>query len=141
MVTVEKTGCWVGCSVRVQLDRSAVLLPALYSSMNELVGLVLVPVRNSLILIWLTLRTCSLLVTRCRAWLAELVQLAWATRSPSNAAGPEVTVNVALTLARGATEANVFEESLVPSTTACHCRLGRAMDSFTLVAAVPVVLV
>ena len=44
-------------------------------------------------------------------------------------------------LAPGATEANVFELSLVPSTTTFHCLLGREMDSFTLAAAVLVVLV
>src|SRR6202012_2033125 len=99
MVTVEKTGCWVGCSVRVQMDRSAVLLPELYSSMNELVGLVLVPVRNSLILIGLTFRTFSVLVALFRPPLPGLLHVSSATRSPPNAAGPEVTLNVALTLA------------------------------------------
>src|SRR5262249_36263784 len=47
-VTAEKTGCCAGCSVRLQPDRSTAASPALYSSTNPLVGLVLVPERNSL---------------------------------------------------------------------------------------------
>ena len=44
--------------------------------MNELVGLVLVPVRNSLILIGLTFRTFSVVVAVCLAWFAWLVHAA-----------------------------------------------------------------
>src|SRR6202012_2906702 len=140
MVTVEKTGCWVGCSVRVQLDRSAVLLPELYSSMNESVGLLLVPGRNSLILIGLTFRTFSVVAVPSPAWVDWSVPLALPVRFPPNGSGPEVTLNVALTLAPAATEAKVFDPSRVPSTTEVH-RRGTAMLSFTPVAVDPVVLV
>src|SRR5450755_1021651 len=109
--------------------------------MNELAGLVLVPVRNSLILIGLTFRTFSVVVWLCLAPFAGSVHAALPIRSPSNAAGPEVTVNVALTLAPGATEANVFDPSLVPGTTEVHCLPGTEMLSFTPTAVDPVVLV
>src|SRR5208337_4415548 len=80
--------------------------------MNESVALT----ANSLILIGLTFRTFSIAVSD---WLAPaVVQEALATRSPLKAAGPEVTLNVALTLAPGVTEsANVFEVSAPPETT------------------------
>ena len=55
--------------------------------------------------------------------------------------GPEVTLNVALTLAPGATESNVRDVSPVPGMTAVHCLLGREMLSLTPAAADPVVLV
>src|SRR5258708_31469551 len=109
--------------------------------MNELVGLVLVPVRNSLILMGLTFRTFSMLVSLCLAAFARSVHAALATRSPLNAAGPEVTLNVALTLAPGATESNVFDLSVVPGMTEVHCLPGTEMFSFTLTAVEFVVLV
>src|SRR5579875_1603666 len=109
--------------------------------MNELVGVVLVPVRNSLILIGLTFRTCSVAVSRCRSRFAGFVHVASPARSPPNAAGPEVTLNVALTLAPGATEANVFDRSLVPATTDAHCLEGTEMLSRTPTAVELVVFV
>src|SRR6266511_1608276 len=131
MVTVEKTACWAGCSVRVQCEMSTALVPALESSMNELVGLSLVPVRNSLILIGLTLRTFSLVVSDCLAPVAGFVHEAVPTRSPLKAAGPEVTVKVALTVAPGATESNVSDVSLVPGTNEVQCLVGTEILNFT----------
>ncbi len=66
--------------------------------MNELVGLPLVPVRNSLILIGLTLRTFSVVVSDCLAPFVGFVHEALPIRSPLKGAGPEVTLKVALTL-------------------------------------------
>ena len=58
------------------------------------------------------------------------------------AAGPEVTLKVALTLAPGATgSAKVFEVSVLPETTEVHCLAGREMLNLTLFKAAPVVLV
>src|SRR5262245_41240090 len=114
MVTVEETACWAGCSVKVQREMSTATAPGLERSMNELVGLSLVPVRNSLILIGLTLRTFSVVVSHGLAPVVGSVHEAVPTRSPLKAAGPEVTVKVALTVAPGATESNVFDVSVVP---------------------------
>ena len=78
--------------------------------MNESVGLVGEPalMRNSLILIGLTFRTFSAVVSDCFAPLVWFVHWALPARSPLKAAGPEVTLKVALTLAPGATgSANV----------------------------------
>src|ERR1700761_1206007 len=108
--------------------------------MNELVGLLLVPVRNSLILIGLTFLTFSAVVGPHPAWVDRSVHLALAVKFPPNGSGPDVTLNVALTLAPAATEAKVFDVSRVPSTTEVH-RLGTEMLSFTPVAVAPVVLV
>ncbi len=141
MVTVEKMGCWGGCSVSVQCDRSTVLSLALYSSMNELVALVLVPARNSLILIGLTFRTFSAVVADCRPPCPGFVHEAVPIRSPLKDTGPEVTLKVALTLAPGATELNVFDVSVVPEANEVHCRPGTEMLSLTPAAGAPVVFV
>ena len=109
--------------------------------MNALVGLVLVPTRNSLILIGLTLRTFSAVVTLCLAPFAEFVHAALPIRSPLKGAGPEVTLKVALTLAPGATESNVCDVWVVPGTKEVHCLLGTEMLSFTPTARDPVVFV
>src|SRR4051794_11650930 len=71
--------------------------------MNEFVWLVVEPslMRNSLILIGLAFRTFSAAVSECFA--PAVVHEAFATRSPLNADEPEVTLNVALTVAPGAT--------------------------------------
>src|SRR3954469_13871057 len=65
--------------------------------MNELLPLPVEPMRYSLILIGLVLRTCSLTAAD------PPVQAAVAVMSPLNEAGPEVTFNVRLTVAPGAT--------------------------------------
>src|SRR3954451_11057151 len=109
--------------------------------MKALVGLPLVPVRNSLILIGLTLRTFSVVVTLCRGPVAGFVHEALAIRSPLKAAGPEVTLKVVLTLAPGATESNVCDVSVVPGMTEVHCPSGREMLNFTPTAGDPVVFV
>jgi hypothetical protein len=88
--------------------------------MNELVGLPPVPVRYSLILIGLLLRTCSAVVPLCRGPWPGAVHAPRPVRSPSNGAGPEVTVKVALTLAPGATASKVWDVSSVPVTTEVH---------------------
>src|SRR5947207_10152786 len=76
--------------------------------MNEFVGLPGPLMRNSLILIGLPLRTFSTVVSDCL--LPFVVNSALAIRSPLKAAGPEVTLKVAFTLAPGATgSANVAE--------------------------------
>src|SRR4051812_12863476 len=100
--------------------------------MNELVPLpgLLLPMRNSLILIGLVLRTRSAIDAD-----RPSPHAAWLTRSPLNAAGPEVTLNVALTLAPGATgAANVFGASVVQPA-------GAARLSFRPVTGAPVVFV
>src|ERR1035441_7991186 len=91
--------------------------------------------RNSLILIGLTLRTFSAVVaSNC---LPPLVHAALATRSPLKAAGPEVTLKVALTLAPGATgSANVVG----PEAAAAH-PFGAEMLNLTPAAGAPVVFV
>src|ERR1700735_2784155 len=108
--------------------------------MNELVKLVLVPARNSLILIGLPFRTCSVVVPDCLLPRAGFVHEAWPIRSPLKGTGPEVTLKVALTLAPGATESNVCDVSVVPGTKEVHC-LGTEMLSFTPTAVDPVVFV
>src|SRR5215510_7584927 len=109
--------------------------------MNALVELALVPVRNSLILMGLTLRTFSTVVSDLRPPLVGFVHAALPTRSPLKAAGPEVTRKVALTLAPGATESNVTDVSVVPGTNEVHWLSGREMLSFTPTARDPVVFV
>src|SRR5208337_233261 len=94
--------------------------------------------RNSLILTGLTFRTFSAAVSDCFLPLAGFVHEALPTRSPLNAAGPEVTLKVALTLAPDATRsANVFEVSLVPGTKDVHCLLGAEMLNWTSTAGAP----
>ena len=112
--------------------------------MNESVELAGEPelMRNSLILTGLTFRTFSAVVSDCFAPLVGFVHEALPTRSPLKAAGPEVTLKVALTLAPGATgSANVFDVSVVPATTEVHSLLGTEMLNLTPVAGAPVVLV
>src|SRR5271165_1243055 len=136
--------CWAGCAVRDQLERSTSLAPALKSSTNESVGLVGGPalMRNSLIFTWLTFLTFSTAVSDCLARLAAFVHVALPTRSPLKASGPEVTLNVALTLAFGATASGiVFDASAVPATNECHCLLGTEMLKLTPTAGSPVVFV
>src|ERR1051325_7977795 len=97
--------------------------------MNEFVGLAAVPslTRNSLILIGLTFRTFSAVVSDCFAPLVWFVHWALPTRSPLKAAGPEVTLKVALTLAPGATGPAIVTDVLVePGATEVHC-LGTEM--------------
>src|ERR1700730_14297620 len=112
--------------------------------MNEFVELTgkLVLKRNSLILIGLTFRTFSAIVSEYFPPLVGLVQEAFPIRLPLKAVGPEVTLKVALTLAPGATgPAKVFDVSVVPATMALHCLLGREMLNFTLIAGASVVFV
>ena len=110
--------------------------------MNEFVGLAGEPalMRNSLILIGLTFRTFSAVVSDCVLPFA-FVHEALPTRSPLKAAGPEVTLKVALTLAPGATgSANVFDVSVAPETTEVH-PAGTEMLNLTPVTGAPVVFV
>jgi len=86
--------------------------------MNASVGLEGEPelIRNSLILIGLTLRTFSAVISVCVCSLE--VKEALATRSPLKAVGPDVTLKVALTVAPGGTgSVNVFEVPVPPETT------------------------
>src|SRR5580765_1886604 len=92
--------------------------------MNELVGLdgEAELTANSLILIGLTLRTFSTVVSDCAWPLVEFVHDALPTRSPPKAAGPEVTLKVALTLVPGATGSAIVTDVLVaPGTMEVHC--------------------
>src|SRR5215475_5088248 len=83
--------------------------------------------RNSLILTGLTFRTFSAVVSDCFAPLVWFVHWAWPTRSPLKAAGPEVTLKVALTLAPGATGSAIVADVLaVPGTKDVH-RAGTEM--------------
>src|SRR4051812_1809550 len=109
--------------------------------MNALVGLALVPARNSLILIGLTLRTFSVVVSLRLMPFAGFVHVALPIRSPLKAAGPEVIRKVALTLAPGATESNVCDVSVPPGTTDVHCLFGTATRSLTSTTVDPVVFV
>src|SRR6266567_943876 len=112
--------------------------------MNEFVELVREPslMRNSLILIGLTFRPFSAVVSECFAPLVWFVQCALPIRSPLKAAGPEVTLNVALTLAPGATgSANVAAVFVVPETNEVHCLLGTEILNCTPVAGAPVAFV
>src|SRR5438105_4499262 len=93
------------------------------------------PAANSLILIGLTLRTFSTAFSVCAGPPVISLHETSATRSPLNGVGPEVTLNVAVTLAPGATgpatvagvEATVFQP------------LGPERPSFTLLTGAPVV--
>src|SRR3990172_7030632 len=94
-------------------------------------------IRNSLILIGLTFRTFSVVVSDCV--LPLVVHEATPTRSPLKAAGPEVILNVALTLAPGATgPAIIFDVSVAPETTEVQ-PLGTEMLNWMPVAGAPVV--
>src|SRR5215208_1257541 len=110
--------------------------------MNEFVGLAgeSALIRNSLILIGLTFRTFSAVVSTCVP-PAAFVHRAVPTRSPLKGAGPDVTLNVALTLAPGATgSAKLSTVLTVSGITDVHC-LGRAILNWRLVAGAPVVFV
>src|SRR5262249_3395169 len=76
-------------------------------------------------------RTFSVVVSDRLPPCAGFVHEALPIRSPLNAAGPEVTLKVALTDAPGATESNVIEVSVVPWTKEVHCLLGTVMLNFT----------
>src|SRR6185295_7133124 len=114
---------------------SMLLEPALTSSMNALVPLVLVPVRNSLILIGWTLRTFAAVVSGCRP-VPGFAHSANAVRSPLKDDRPELTRNVVLTVAPGSTVGN----DVRPSALTDQPR-GSSMLSFTPNARDPVVLV
>src|SRR4030042_6261839 len=107
--------------------------------MNEFVELSGEPelTANSLILIGLTFRTFSAVVSDCLWPLVEFVHEALPTRSPLEAAGPEVTLKVALTIAPGATDPAIVAGVLA---TAVH-PAGTEMLNLTPVAGAPVVLV
>src|SRR5579863_1941760 len=109
--------------------------------MNPSVGLALVPARNSLILIGLVLRTFSVVVSLSLPSLPGLRHEALPIMSPSNAPDPEVTWNVALTLAPGATCEKVADLAVEPATTAVHPRRWTDTSSFTLSAGELVVFV
>src|SRR5580693_2830903 len=95
--------------------------------MNELVELPGPLIRNSLILIGLAFRTFSAAVSDCFLPVVWLVQEALPAMSPLNAAGPEVTLKVALTVAPGAIgSGNVTDVPVLPATAEVHC-LGTAM--------------
>src|SRR5207248_1062373 len=98
IAVVALMACWVGRSVKVQPEMSTLLDPALYNSIYESVGLVLVPTRNSLILMGLSLRTFSTVVPTCSRSLVRLRHSARPTRSPLNVLVDDVTVKVVLTL-------------------------------------------
>src|SRR5580765_249902 len=111
--------------------------------MNEFDALFATPpvMRNSLILIGLTLRTFSTAVS-CNGRACPVITTdAVPTRSPLNAAGPDVTLNIALALAPGATESGIVADVLVvPTTTDVH-PFGAVMLNSTEVTGRPVVFV
>src|ERR1035437_8109969 len=95
--------------------------------------------RTSLIFTGLTLRTFSAVVSTCFSPEVEFVHTALPTKSPLKAASPDVTLNVALTLAPGAIgSVNVFDVSFVSATSDVHCTLGGEMLSVTPFAGAPV---
>src|ERR1019366_1985553 len=105
--------------------------------MNEFVELAGEPelTANSLILIGLTFRTFSAIFSDCV--LPFVVHEALPTRSPLKAAGPEVTLKVALTLAPGATGAAIV---VVPEATEVH-PVGTERLNLTPAAGAPVLFV
>src|SRR5262245_30004208 len=112
--------------------------------MNELVRFAGKPAltRNSLILIGPAFRTFAAVVSICVAPVAAFFHETLPTRSPLKAAGPDVTLNVALTSSPGATgSAIVIEVFVVPWTTDVHRVFGRTTLSVTPVAGAPVVFV
>jgi hypothetical protein len=76
-------------------------------------------------------------VSRTELRAAGFVHEALPTRSPLKAAGPEVTLKVALTLAPGATGQRTSSTSRWCPNEAVHCLLGTEMLSLTPVAARP----
>src|ERR1700743_3140143 len=109
--------------------------------MNPSVGFVPVPARNSLTLTGLTFRTFSVIASDCLPRRDGPVQDALPVRPPLKATGPEVTWKVALTLAPGGPEPNVFDVSVLPATTDLHCLLAPETLSRTPAAGAPVVFV
>src|SRR5258708_35523109 len=106
--------------------------------MNEFAGLSGELMRNSLILIGLTFRPFSAVGSDCVPARVGLVHEALPTRSPLKAAGPEVTLKVALTLAPGATGSAIVTDVLVAfGTTEVHCLLGTEMLNLTPTAGAP----
>src|SRR5262249_16616323 len=84
----------------------------------------------------------SAAVSDCFVPVAWFVHEALATRSPLKAAGPEVTLKVALTLAPGATASEkVFDVPLPPAAVEFHCLPGNEMLNLTPVAGAPVIFV
>src|SRR5579871_275202 len=97
--------------------------------------------RNSLILIGLTLRTFSAVFSDCVRPVLWLVHEALPTRSPLKGADPAVILKIADTLPPGATgSVNVFDVSLAPETRALH-PFGTEMLNLTPAAGDPVVFV
>src|SRR5690349_5971674 len=87
--------------------------------MNESVGLVPAPTRNSLILTGLTLRTFSIADSVCVTPL--VLHEALPARSPLKPASAEVTLNVALTLTDGGIGSlNDFDAPAPPDSTEVH---------------------
>src|SRR5579872_4539472 len=105
--------------------------------MNESVELEGELMRNSLILTGLTFRTFSAVVSDCVLPVVRFVHDALPARSPLKAAGPEVTLKVALTVAPGATESNVVG---APVAEEVH-PFGTEMLNLTAAAGTPVVFV
>src|SRR5580658_8919460 len=109
--------------------------------MNESVALVGGPelTRSSLIFTGLAFRTFSVVAPDFFVQIAWFVHDALPTKSPLKATGPDVTLNVALTLAPGATgPGKVFAVSELPATTADHC-CGTERLNLTPAAGAPVV--
>src|SRR5689334_12636799 len=104
--------------------------------MNESVASAVVPMRNSLIFTGGVLRARSAIDADCVAPFA--VHVAVPTRSPLKLAGPDVTVNVRLTLSPGATGPAIVSE---PPWTAALQPAGSDRPSLTSVAGAPDVLV
>ena len=96
--------------------------------------------RNSLILTGLTLRTFSAVVSDC-FWPSGSSIEALPTRSPLKAAGPEVTLKVALTLAPGATGSAIVTDVSVRRKPRRSTACGTEMLNSTPVAGAPVVFV
>src|ERR1019366_7916589 len=90
--------------------------------MKECVELLGALMRNSLILIGLTFRTFSAVISDCVSRRVGFVHWASPTKSPLKATGPEATLKVALTLAPGETgSTNVLDVWVAPGTTEVRC--------------------
>src|ERR1700704_5851339 len=110
--------------------------------MKPLVGLALVPARNSLILIGLMFLMFSVAVCDCVPVLPGLRHWALPTMSPLKAPDPDVTLKVALTLAPGATGCVKLTVLLeVPTAMAVHPCLSTETLNFTFETGDPVVFV
>src|SRR3954454_6904069 len=111
--------------------------------MNEFVEFVIEPslTRNSLILTGLTFRTFPAVISECLPPVVWFVHWEVPARSPLKAAGPEVILKAALTLAPGASaSANVFELPAPPAITDFQ-PLGTPRLNLSPVAGAPVVFV